>query len=143
MLRAALDNRRVLPRLLAMVMGLAAMGCGRGVTEHDVPGVYRAVYSYGTEQLTIREDGTYEQAFGEKRDAVAVINRGRWELRRGDIWNRTQLVLHNPVSVDDGSGRKSDLKRFAFWVLPVRRSWSGEIRVPINEDLGLTFEKIR
>ena len=125
---------------LAVCLGMTLAGCNGGAVDAgDLPGTYRAAYDFGTEELTVRSDDTYEQAFAETGGTPVSINRGRWTLERGDTWDRTVLVLHDAVGLADVFGNRSDpARKTAAWRLPVRRK-GDQLRLVINEDIGLAF----
>ena len=128
--------------VVAVWLGMTLSGCAGSVDERDLPGTYRAAYDFGTEELTLRADSTYEQTFAEASRPPISINRGRWTMAQGDAWDRAVLVLHDAVGVVDGFGKRSDSARqTAVWRLPVRRA-GNQIRLVINEDLGLAFVKV-
>lgn len=64
-------------------------------------------------------------------------NRGRWRVRQGDFWDGQQIVLEEPVVVDNGLGEVSRFMppKGGIWVLSIRRSWNGRLRFVINVDL--------
>jgi hypothetical protein len=129
--------------LTALTISIAATGCGT-IPRTGVPGTYRVDYGYGIEQLTLREDGTYVQEFAEKNQPLRVINTGRWELQQGDFWQGQFLNLFDPVIVDV-SGRRSDLTRHAGgrWPIPLRKAWSGQPRLLLDDDIGEAFERVQ
>jgi hypothetical protein len=131
-----------LPTIVAMVVGLTVSGCAGSIHERDLPGTYRAAYDFGTEELTLRADSTYEQTLAEAGRPPVSINRGRWTIAHGDAWDRTVLVLHDAVGLVDGFGKRSDpARQTTLWRLPTRRA-GNEIRLVINEDIGLAFVKV-
>jgi hypothetical protein len=126
---------------LAAYTAVSLSACAGGVDEKLLPGTYRATYEFGTEELTIRSDGTYEQTFAETGRTPVSINRGGWTVTRGDAWDRSVLVLHDAIALVDGFGKRAvPPHRATVWRLPARRD-GNQIRFVINEDIGLAFVK--
>lgn len=111
--------------VVAVWLGMTLSGCAGSVDERDLPGTYRAAYDFGTEELTLRADSTYEQTFAEASRPPISINRGRWTMAQGDAWDRAVLVLHDAVGVVDGFGKRSDSARHAAQPFGVRSSVRG------------------
>lgn len=119
-------------------------GCRSEITRTDLPGLYAVKYPYGIEQLNIKADGTYEQLFAKNGESLKIINKGKWEVIRGDSWDANLLVLNEPVLIDDAFGSLSKLEqRSGVWQLRIRKSFHGEIYFPINDDQGFVFKKVR
>jgi hypothetical protein len=134
---------RTCSRLMILTIPVAIFGCSGTIPRTDVLGRYRVNYDYGIEELTLREDGTYVQDFAEKDQQLRTINTGRWDIQRGDFWEGQLLNLFEPVIVDV-SGRRSDLaRRSGKWMIRIRKTWSGQPRLLINDDLGEAFERVQ
>lgn len=99
------------------------------------------VHQYGTEQLRISGNGTYEQLFGVTDKVLQTINEGKWEWIESD---GMKLIIHNPIIVDDGFGKQSTMRKAvgAVWPLPIKRSGRRSVYLIVNEDQGLKFRKI-
>jgi hypothetical protein len=127
---------------LTVVVG-TTLGCGNAISREELAGTYRLPYDYGTEQLTVHSDGTYTQEFAEPAKESRVINSGRWELSQGDFWDGQLINLHDPVIVDV-LGKRSDFERKpGRWPMRVRKTWGGQPRFLVNEDLGYVFERVK
>jgi hypothetical protein len=79
----------------------------------DLPGVYSARRSYGTEMLHLRSDGTYEQVF--LTGSTARTNRGKWTFHPKENF----VALDDALLFDDGWGRQSSLVQTSTWALNV------------------------
>jgi hypothetical protein len=129
--------------LVTVVISIAVAGCGGTIQRDQLPGRYRVDYGYGIEQLTIRGDGTYTQEFAAKGTDLRVINNGHWELEHGSFWDGELLDLFEPSIVDE-FGRPRDMTpQSGRWPIPIRKSWRGQLRLVINEDVGDVFERVR
>jgi hypothetical protein len=128
--------------VLIGLLSVSANGC-RVFEKQELVGTYRADYGYGIEQLTIRSDGTYRQDFGETGQPPHQVNEGRWEIRNrdGDFWDPQMLELQDALLVDF-AGHRRDPPARALWAIPIRRGWTGRMKLPIFEDIGLEFEKL-
>ena len=125
------------------MLSILAVGCHGTVPREQLVGTYRVDYGYGTEQLTLRADGTYTQEFAAKGEALRPINQGRFDLKTGDFWDGQLLQLHDPVIVDD-LGKQTAMAPFSGgWAMPVRKTPGGQPRFPINEDMGLEFNRVK
>jgi len=122
---------------------IVAVGCtGPQVERQELTGMYSIQYPYGVEELLVQGDGTYRQSFADDGKSFAPLNQGKWELKQGDFWDGQLLVLHDPVIVDDGFGRRANKKASdALWQIRIRKRWSGGIKLLVNEDLGYEFVK--
>jgi hypothetical protein len=78
--------------------------CHPNINRDELIGIYKVNYPYGAEQLKLMQDGSYEQMFALNGQMLKNINNGKWELRALD---GDQLILNDPVIVDDGFGRLS------------------------------------
>ena len=127
--------------LIVVTISVFVWGCT--VAPSSLPGTYRVDYGYGIEQLTLHADGTYVQQFAEKNKESRVINTGRWELERRGFWDGDLLNLFEPVIVDV-FGKPSDLRpRPGLWALNIKKTWSGQPQLSINEDRGLAFDRMK
>jgi len=129
--------------VLFVVAMTGFVGCSGSIDRQELSGTYVLAYDYGTQRLSIRPDGSYTQEFAEPRGGFQTINTGRWELGRGDFWDGDLINLFDPVTVDDGFGRRADFARQSGrWIMRVRKSWRGRVRFIANEDLGQAFERV-
>ena len=125
---------------LVIVLGLVfILGCKNSFMVKDIQGTYVVKYPYGTELLVLKSGGIYEQLFAFNGETLRTINSGNWEIRNID---ENQLVLHEPVIVDDGFGNPTNLekKKNGIWPLRIKKSITGKIHFPINEDLDFKFK---
>ena len=136
---AMIVNRatRVFKKIWAVIF---VLGCQGAFDSNTLIGIYLAEYPYGTEQLVLNSDGTYQQLFAPTGQSLQVINIGRWEVR--ELEGR-KLVLRDAVFVDNGFGEPAKTKTAPRdWLLQMKKSPWGPLRLPVNEDLGIQFSKI-
>jgi len=136
------DEGMTLARAFCVLCCLCLLaGCGREVVPSEVVGLYSVKYPYGTEQIRISADGSYEQFFAPNGKPQVTINKGRWELRR---LVELDLCLHDPVIVDDAFGRQSAMKKQtgAIWPLHVSRGLRGGIWFSVNADQGFVLRRV-
>ena len=79
----------------------------------DIPGVYSARRSYGTETLHLRTDGSYEQVFTS--GSAGRTNLGKWTFHP----DLSFVALDDALLFDDGWGRQVRLVRTSTWALNV------------------------
>ena len=128
---------------LVIMLIICSSGCHPNINRDEVVGVYAVKYPYGTEQLKLLQDGNYEQMFALDGQTMKLINNGKWELR---LLDGLQLILNDPVIVDDGFGRLAkslEKKESSIWPLYIKKSITGKISFPINEDQGFVFKKVQ
>jgi len=116
------------------------VGCSVAITRNKVIGNYKVRYRYGTELLRLSADGKYSQVFVLDSTKAETRNTGTWEYKGG---GEPQIILHNPLIVDDDFGKLSPTYSEpgrGMWILHPH-SFLGKISLPVNEDLGLYFEK--
>jgi hypothetical protein len=132
---------------IGIVFFLAAgstAACRREVPTRDIPGTYRARHDFGTEELTLNPDGTYEQSFAEPGRNPTAINRGTWTLQKGDVWDPVRIMLTDAIQVADETGRRTAMNPMkGLWQMPVRRSGRGEVQIVVHEDIGVTLDRVR
>jgi len=80
----------------------------------DIPGVYSARRSYGTEMLHLRTDGSYEQVF--TAGSTARTNTGKWTFHP----EQSFVALDGALLFDDGWGRQASLVQTSTWALNVQ-----------------------
>jgi hypothetical protein len=80
----------------------------------DVPGVYSARRSYGTETLHLYTDGGYEQVFTTA--STARTNSGKWTFHS----EKSFVALDGALLFDDGSGRQASLVQTSTWALNIQ-----------------------
>jgi hypothetical protein len=79
----------------------------------DIPGVYSARRSYGTENLHLRADGSYEQVFTSI--SLTRTNVGKWTFHP----KQSFVALDAALLFDDGWGRQVSLVHTSTWALNV------------------------
>src|SRR4051812_33719896 len=81
----------------------------------EIPGIYSAQRSYGTETLSLRPDGTYLQVF--RSGSSTRTNTGKWMFHP----EQSFVSLENALVFDDGWGRKETIIETCTWGLDVER----------------------
>ena len=106
---------------LSLVVGMVvASGC-QSIELSELTGSYVAEYSFGSETLRLKRDGTFTQSFViHERDAIT--NDGRWDYKLGgngfaEVWLIDCLML------DDGFGRLREQPVRGRCVEPVERTF--------------------
>lgn len=128
--------------LIAVLVAAAFVGCQANVQRDEIAGTYRLKYPYGIMHLIIKLDGTYQQLFGKTGEPLVLIKEGKWKLIRAS--GETNLDLFEAALVDDGFGTYDPREATnGSWLLRVRRSLFGRIYLPVNEDQGFEFTKLK
>jgi hypothetical protein len=124
-------------------------GCSARVTVSEVVGTYVANRGHGVDVLEIKGDGTYFYTckFGEAPDFENTIHSSNAPQDRSDFINHDHWSLHYDngdlrITLDHFQACALDYRRPAgFWDVPVKRSWTGGIRLPIDSDVNYYFVK--
>jgi|SRR5271157_2113259 len=90
--------------LILISLTVALIGCAINVPLKKVYGMYKASYPFGTETITLNEDGSFVQKVAMKDQAPATLQ-GKWDFdAQGSRVNFDRLMV-----VMDGTGHlKSD-----------------------------------
>jgi len=86
------------PAAASLLVLVAAISVIAACTRYDVAqlrGDWRAEYPFGTETLTLRADGRYEQRFVLKSTGEVTTRSGKWEYDTRD----GRLVVHDCMDV--------------------------------------------
>jgi hypothetical protein len=114
-----------------IVIGGSCAALSAGVDASDVPGVYVAKYDSGTQEITLRHDGTYVQVITVEGVHTPIVNSGTW--RYGD----QEVVMRNCFFLNDGTGgiRPDFEDALGVCVYPVERRWFlwGQLRLGPDE----------
>lgn len=88
-------------------------------------------------QLKLNSDGTFEQIL-QQRDKNTIRRTGTWALT--DLEGQS-VLLNGALIVRDDRGTLESADTNGAWVIHIAGGF-GNIRLPVNEDLGLYFDKI-
>lgn len=75
--------------------------CTRGFELSDLYGAYIADYSFGTDRITLKEDGTYIQEIKINQDRMPYTTTGNWEYDKA----ANQVIIDNCYVISDGLGQ--------------------------------------
>jgi len=109
-------------------------------TQDEIYGHYRLESPTGTEDLTLNKDGTYSQQYESKDETVHLSQTERWTYQS----ETKEVNLQDPLMIYDITGKLNDPSHIptkGVWGLGLTREF-GEIRININEDLGIYFKKL-
>ena len=125
---------------ITLVVVLALSGCAPRDIK-SVAGTYVAKYSFGTEKLSLQENNWYRQELILADGSTRYQNEGIWEWR----CQKSLIILHNAMIVADDNGKLSATFRDSrtAWILHIQNIPFLETSIPINEDLGLYFVKVK
>lgn len=124
--------------LLTLLWIVCCAGCTKA-TKEDVIGEYAVIYPYGTEQLTLANNGTYIQTIKIKGNDTVATNTGKWSYHEGNA----EVILEKPLLADDNFGnlnKKYQEPVQGDWILEVRNLF-GKVSLRWNDDQGFVFEK--
>src|SRR5437773_2532917 len=74
-------------------------GCGKPISNSDLPGTYVADFGFATDTLTLKEDGQLVQTIKIKADGKVATKTSTWRFRPED---RALVVVSNYMLVVDG-----------------------------------------
>lgn len=131
--------------LLKFVIGLSVTcifnGCGKPLSNTDVPGIYGAEYPFATETLTLKSNGIFAQNIKVKTSGQVVTTNGTWRFdsKDGDLYFSEEFMV-----VVDGFGEMitnfATTTRKAISILPIRRSIRN---IEIGLDPRIPYKKQR
>ena len=106
-----------------------ACSCYRPLTVSQIAGDYVSEYSYGREELTLRNDGSFAQQIHLNSPPKDLESAGTWEYDR----ETRRVELENMRIVDDGFGRllpDYDKPKLGLASFPVERNpLTGNLRL--------------
>jgi hypothetical protein len=125
-------------RLAGFLLCIAATGCHQP-TDHDLIGNWEVNYEDSKLKLTLNPDRTFAQVVEPKGKDVVRRN-GRWEL--ADLEGPC-VVLNGALVLRDekGNGTVEPVGGNGAWIMHIESGITGT-RLPVNEDLGLYFDKV-
>jgi hypothetical protein len=115
-----------------------AIGCS--LDRDDVVGRYIAELPYGTAELVLNGNGSYEELVTVKPGGRVARHVGRWIYRR----QAKQIDLENPLYFDNNFGELSptfDMPEKGTWTLSARRG-AGGVSLGWNPDLDFYFKRV-
>jgi hypothetical protein len=135
-------NRQSRHRFIKFTLCLALVGqltACRKPNAQDLVGNWEVAYANSKLKLKLNQDGTFEQTL-EQKDKTAVLRRtGKWEM--ADLEGES-VVLNGALIVRDDKGTLESADSTGAWIIHI--DWGfGRIRLPVNEDLNLYFDKIK
>src|ERR1035437_7860 len=122
-------------KCLAIIAFLSAFcGCSRTVNENEISGRFEVNQNHSTDEIDVLPSGSYRYFF--KNDSgIEIRNAGGWALEYESGVPRlvfSRFIFGTPLY----RGRPAGI-----WSVEIERSWRGKIRLCLNEDLGLYYEK--
>lgn len=112
--------------------------CSREIERSMLIGTYKANYKTIQSTLILREDGTYDCNLVTE-DGERLFNSNNWLLDKE--LGRPHITFHN-FDFDIGSYPEETVKRTNITLgMPISSDYKGEIKLVINEDLGLYYFK--
>lgn len=125
--------------LLVSVTGLSLMSCGQPnkTKAADFLGIYVAKFSHGSEILTLKPDGTYEQTYIPSASTSTQTNAGGWIYRE-----RPNAFIHlqGALLFDTRSNQPQIPPTRTDLALNVKMGRNG-VELVINDDEGLGYRK--
>ena len=100
-----------------------------------VGGTYFAEYPYGTEEIRLNNDGTFDQRFNFN-GGLSTANTGKW---KGPDENG-QMVMLNFICFDDGFGTPRSNVDPGPWAMAFKSRW-GRASLRFNKGLGEVYWK--
>jgi hypothetical protein len=119
--------------LVAIYLLLRGAGCS-SPTRAELIGKYCCTYPFGSEVLDLESDGLVKQTF-TKAGVAPTVQTGTWKFQNGE------LVLRNIYIYENGAGLASPRPQLGVWAMSVSKSFTGRLRLQVNQDLDLYFEK--
>jgi hypothetical protein len=119
-----------------VVLLLICFGCEKPIERAMVIGKYKANHQKGIDSLELKPDGTYSYNY-KALDGKETENANNWQFEYSE--GRPTLTFHGFVFGLPGYGST----QAGFWVVEVKRSFAGNLRLYIDTDLGYYYEKTK
>ena len=128
---------------LKYICFLAALvcSCARGFSVSDLYGTYVASYSFGTDKIVLKNDGTYMQEVTIKKEQIPYTTTGKWEYDKAS----NHVIIENCYIVSNGLGQLSkNYKALSQGpsIFPVERDMLSR-RIRLGPGEGNPYKKIR
>lgn len=109
-------------------------GCSGEIDIKTVIGNYVANHQKGTDTLELRPDGTYNyQYIFPDGGEIKISN--KWEFNNSD--GKPIITFHKFIFGLPGYGSKDP----GFWIVEVKRTLTGDLRLVIDPDLNYYYIK--
>jgi hypothetical protein len=137
---------RLIKRLTKILLGgptiVAALllCCCSQPSQKEIYGRYMLESPTGTEYLTMNQNGTYFQKYESKDGQVHLSQTNRWTYEPDEY----SIYFQDPLLIYDTTGKLNDpahIQTEGMCGLVFTKEF-GEIRININEDLGIYFKKL-
>ena len=105
----------------------------------DLPGTYVLNRTDVSDTVVIRADGAYRHTFVSFLGRRLVSDSGTWSADTSPT-GRLRLTLKD-FAIASVSDPAHTLPRPGLWVLELDQGWLAPLRLPVESDIGLYFEK--
>lgn len=126
-------SQRLTIAITLLAQTLFYAGCLYPNDRDELIGSYVAEYTFGTDKLELKSDGTYTQEITLKEERKVIRGDGRWTYDR----TRQYIDFEDLYVLSDGYGNKNDayknLPRGLASLPPVRYFWSRRLRLGPDE----------
>jgi hypothetical protein len=127
----SMNDRRHTLLYSVLSVFLAFAGCSRNITQDEVIGIYIANHHKGLDEIELQRTGLYTYTC-KLNDGKALKNSGSWSLHYEN--EEARITFNNFVFCLSQYGSKP-----AYWDVPVEKSWTGKLRLPLDRDLNYYF----
>jgi hypothetical protein len=129
----AMNPARAIRTLSILSILLSLVGCSREVDSAAVLGTYVANHNKGLDEIELRQDGTYVYVC-RLDDGKTLRNTDGWTLHYEN--GQPRITFNHFTFCLSEYGAQP-----AYWDVPVDRTWTGTMRLPLDPDLGYYFIK--
>jgi len=122
-----------------LILALLNAGCLYPTDRDELIGIYVAEYTFGTDTLELKSDGTYTQEISLKEEGTVLHGDGKWTYDQVTKY----IDFENLYVLSDGYGNKNEnyknLPRGLASYPPERYFWSRKLR--LGPDEGTPYNK--
>lgn len=120
--------------LFILFLCVQLAGCSQSFNKEQLAGKYVANHPYGNDYLILTVDGTYFYSYTDVNDNK-TINENKWFLEHKNEKTIITFSEFNFALPDYGTDSPG------YWVVEVKESLLGEIRLTIDPDLDYYYSK--
>ncbi len=113
---------------VVLMMLSVSLACSRAIDPTSVVGRYAANREKATDEIELKENGTYDYVFSRPEDGKIFHNYGRWVFHRDG--SQPRIFFHD----SKGGNGSYPWPRRTYSDAEVKASWTGKLRLSLGPD---------